>query len=133
MTDPQDLDAVAAYETGGVHDSAGREEEAMPYYLHALELGLDEPLFGQLVIQTASTLRNLRRYEEGLALLDRIGESHPLADAAAFVRALIFSSQGRLVEALSLGLGTLAPHLPRYQKSMAAYADELPERIADGN
>jgi tetratricopeptide (TPR) repeat protein len=127
------MDARAAYEAGSVHDSAGLEERAILFYQRALEQGLDEPLRGQLLIQTASTLRNLRRYDEGLELLDRLGAQHPLADSGAAVRALILSSKGDLVGALTVALRTLAPHLPRYQRSMAAYAEELPERIANGD
>ena len=126
-------DARAAYEAGSVRDSIGLEAEAVEHYRRALELGLDAPLDTQLRIQYASTLRNLRRYDEGLALLDAISPDDELADAAAAFRALILSSRGDLAEALSLALSTLAPHLPRYQRSMLAYAEELPARIANGD
>jgi tetratricopeptide (TPR) repeat protein len=127
-----DTDARAAYEAGSVRDSVGLEAEAAPHYQRALDLGLDEPLWSQLLIQYASTLRNLHRYDEGLALLDDIAPDHELADAAAAFRALILSSRGELAEALSLALATLASHLPRYQRSVRNYADELPQRIANG-
>jgi lipoprotein NlpI len=127
-----DTDARAAYEAGSVRDSVGLEAEAAPLYQRALNLQLDEPLRSQLLIQYASTLRNLRRYDEGLALLDGIGRDHELADAAAAFRALILSSKGEVAEALSLALATLAPHLPRYQRSVRNYAEELPDRIANG-
>ncbi len=127
-----DTDARAAYEAGSVRDSVGLEAEAAQLYQRALDLQLDEPLRSQLLIQYASTLRNLRRYDEGLALLDGIGRDHELADAAAAFRALILSSKGEVAEALSLALATLAPHLPRYQRSVRNYAEELPERIANG-
>ena len=127
-----DTDARAAYEAGSVRDSVGLEAEAAQLYQRALDLQLDEPLRSQLLIQYASTLRNLRRYDEGLALLDGIGRDHELADAAAAFRALILSSKGEVAEALSLALATLAPHLPRYQRSVRNYAEELPERIGNG-
>jgi tetratricopeptide (TPR) repeat protein len=125
-------DARAAYEAGSVRDSIGLESEAVAHYQRALDLGLDAPLETQLRIQYASTLRNLRRYDEGLALLDAISPDDELAGAAAAFRALILSSRGDLAEALSLALTTLAPLLPRYQRSMLAYAHELPARIANG-
>jgi hypothetical protein len=129
-------DARAAYEAGSVRDSIGLEAEAAQHYQRALDLGaadgLDAALRTQLRIQFASTLRNLGRYEEGLALLDAIADDDELADAVAAFRALILSSMGELPAALSLALATLAPHLPRYQRSMLAYAHELPARIANG-
>jgi hypothetical protein len=128
-----DTDARAAYEAGSARDSVGLEAEALPHYQRALELGLEEPLHSQLLIQYASTLRNVGRYDEGLALLDGIGSEHELADAAAAFRALILASRGDVAEALALALGTLAPHLPRYQRSVRTYAEELPERLANGN
>ncbi|HEY5320394.1 MAG TPA: tetratricopeptide repeat protein [Galbitalea sp.] len=75
-------DARAAYEAGSARDSIGREADAAPHYQRALYLGLAEPYLGQLLIQYASTLRNLKRYDEGLALLDLLGHEHPLTDAA---------------------------------------------------
>jgi tetratricopeptide (TPR) repeat protein len=130
------MDARAAYEAGSVRDSIGLEAEAVEHYQRALDLGadggLDASLTTQLRIQYASTLRNLGRYDDGLALLDAIPADDELADAAAAFRALILSSKGELAAALSLALATLARHLPRYQRSMLAYAHELPARIANG-
>jgi tetratricopeptide (TPR) repeat protein len=129
-------DARAAFEAGSVRDSIGLEAEAVQHYQRALDLGgdggLDASLTTQLRIQFASTLRNLGRYDEGLALLDAIADDDELADAVAGFRSLILSSMGELAAALSLALATLAPHLPRYQRSMLAYAHELRARIANG-
>jgi hypothetical protein len=53
-----------------------------------------------------------------------------LDDAVRAVLALCLSSLGRDREGLALVLGALAPHLPRYQRSMGYYARLLvePER-----
>ena len=122
-----DTDAEAAYEAGSVRDSVGMEAEAAVEYQRALDLGLGEPHRGPTFIQYASTLRNLGRYDEALALLDRIEPDDELADAASAVRALILVSAGRPVEGAGVALAALAPHLPRYQRSMANYARELIE------
>jgi hypothetical protein len=50
-----------------------------------------------------------------------------LDDAVRATLALCLSSLGRDREGLSLALGALAPHLPRYQRSMANYARLLVE------
>lgn len=121
-------DPVAVFELAGARDYVGREAEAEPLYRRALELGLDEPRHGQAVIQLASTVRNLGRPREALALLrdefaDRPG--HPLADAATAFAALALADTGAHRDALVAALHALAPHLPAYGRAVTAYADEL--------
>jgi hypothetical protein len=121
-------DPVALFEEAGEHDSAGREEEAEPLYRQALAEGLAEPYRSQAVIQLASTIRNLGRQDETLELLrDLLAEQpeHELADAAHAFAALALFDQGLHAEALREALTALARHLPRYQRSVIAYAAEL--------
>ena len=123
-------DALALAERGGARDSAGLEEEAVRYYRAALAAGLDDTQRAQVVIQLASTVRNLGRPEESLELLSAefAGQpDHPLADAATAFAALALASAGRPTEGLVAVLHALAPHLPRYQRAVNAYADELLE------
>ena len=122
-------DAVAIFEAAGARDSAGLEAEAAHYYQRALDLGLDEPQRSQALIQYASTLRNLARFDEALALLEQVPASSELADAASAVRALVLVSAGRPSEGAGIAIRALAQHLPRYGRSMTAYANEL----IDGN
>lgn len=120
--------ALALAERGGARDSTGQEEQAATFYRAALAAGLDDARRGQVVIQYASTLRNLGRPEESLELLrsEFAGHpEHPLADAATAFAALALASSGRTTEALAAVLHALAPHLPRYRRSVDAYADEL--------
>jgi len=49
----------------------------------------------------------------------------PLQDAVAAFYSLALASSGDAVRAASVALSALAPHLPRYTRSVAAYADEL--------
>jgi tetratricopeptide (TPR) repeat protein len=124
-------DALALAERGGARDSTGREEEAATFYRAALTAGLDDAPRAQVVIQYASTVRNLGRPEESLELLraEFAGQpDHPLADAATAFAALALASAGRPTEGLVAVLHALAPHLPRYQRSVNAYADDLLER-----
>ncbi|WP_102192662.1 tetratricopeptide repeat protein [Microbacterium aurantiacum] len=121
-------DARAEFERAGARDSAGRPEEAVALYRRALELGLDEEHRPQAVIQLASSLRNLGENEEALALItaeqDNAKDS-PYGDAIAAMHALVLASSGRPTEGLSVALLALVPHLPRYHRSMTAYAREL--------
>jgi tetratricopeptide (TPR) repeat protein len=121
-TDPE-----AAFEAASVRDSTGLEAEAAVEYQRALDLGLGEPKRGRAFIQYASTLRNLGRYDEALALLDRLEPDNELMDAASAVRALILVSAGRPVEGAAIAIRALAPHLPLYQRSMTNYANDLLE------
>ncbi len=61
--------ALALFERGGSRDSGGRPDEAEPLYREALALGLPDDERAQCTIQLASTIRNLGRPEESLALL----------------------------------------------------------------
>ncbi|MCW3494700.1 tetratricopeptide repeat protein [Microbacterium sp. SSM24] len=123
-----DGDGRALFERAGARDSAGLEEEAEPLYRAALAARLDDEVRTQAVIQLASTIRNLGKHDEALELLrdeyERDPDS-PLRDAAAAFYALALVSSGEAVRAASVALEALAPHLPRYTRSVAAYAREL--------
>jgi tetratricopeptide (TPR) repeat protein len=114
----------ALFERACAWDSTGRSDLAVPLYRRALEGGLDGYKGRRARIQLASSLRNTGRADLGLALLEPEldAPSDELDDAVKATMALCLSSLGRDREGLSLVLGALAPHLPRYQRSMAAYA-----------
>jgi tetratricopeptide (TPR) repeat protein len=119
--------AVAAYERAAAFDSTGRSDLAVPLYRQALELGLESERRRRAVIQMASSLRNVGQAEESVALLkaERDAGSDELDDAVSAFLALALVDTGREREAISVALAALAPHLPRYQRSLANYAREL--------
>jgi tetratricopeptide (TPR) repeat protein len=116
--------AVGLFERAGAFDSTGHPDLAVPLYRQALDRGLTGERRRSAVIQLASSLRNLGRPEESLALLTREAEagSDHLDDAVRAFLALALVDIGREREAVSIVLGALAPHLPRYQRSVANYA-----------
>ncbi|MEU5577723.1 tetratricopeptide repeat protein [Streptomyces huasconensis] len=122
-------DPAGLFERACAFDSTGRSDRAVPLYQEALERGLSGYRKRRALIQLASSLRNVGRAEEGVALLEPEldGPAHELDDAVRAVLALCLASLGREREGLSLVLGALAPHLPRYQRSMANYARALVE------
>lgn len=123
-----DDDPVALFEAAGARDFAGREAEAEPLYRAALANGLAEPERGHAIVQLASTLRNLDRPDESLALLRDFlfaEPEHPLADAARAFAALALFDDGLPADALREALGALVPHLPRYGRAIEAYAAAL--------
>lgn len=81
------------------------------------------------MIQLASSLRNLDQVAESLALLEAEREqpSDGLDDAVSGFLALALADSAREREAVSVALAALAPHLPRYQRSLANYARALTE------
>lgn len=69
-------------------------------------------------------MRNLGQAEESVLLLsaERERGSDHLDDAVSGFLALAMIDVGREREAASLALAALAPHLPRYQRSLGNYA-----------
>jgi hypothetical protein len=126
--------AVAAFERGAGFDSTGDPAAAVERYREARRLGLTGIRRRRAAIQLASSLRNLGELPEALALLqaERQRPSDELDDAVVACLALVLADFGREREALSLALGALAPHLPRYQRSMGAYARALVEEPPRG-
>ncbi|MER5494193.1 tetratricopeptide repeat protein [Streptomyces sp. NPDC002490] len=119
--------AVAAFERAGAFDSTGQPARAVPLYRIALERGVRGARRRRAKIQLASSLRNLGRPEEGVVLLspELDAENDELDDAVRAFLALCLADAGREREALSLALGALAPHLPRYQRALGHYAHQL--------
>jgi hypothetical protein len=120
---------VAAFERGSACDSTGHPDQAVPLYEAALAGGLDGPRRRRATIQLASSLRALGEPERALALLaTEAGQpSDELDDAVVMCTAFTLAALGREREALAITLTALAPHLPRYQRSTAAYAALLTE------
>lgn len=123
---------LGPFEQACAWDSTGHSDRAAPLYRDALARGLSE-VSGykgrRAKIQLSSSLRNIGQADEGVKLLtpELDAPSDELDDAVRACLALCLSSLGRDREGLSLVLGALAPHLPRYQRSMANYAKALRE------
>jgi hypothetical protein len=120
-------DAEAAFERACAFDSTGHSDRAVPLYRDALAAGLDGLRRRRAVIQLASSLRNLGELDESVVLLEaeRTEGTDELDDAVTAFLALALADTGREREAASIALEALAPHLPRYQRSLAAYARDL--------
>jgi hypothetical protein len=120
-------DARGLFERACAQDSTGHEAEAERLYRAAMDAGLTGIRRRRAAIQYASTLRNLGRADESarILFLERQAGSDELDDAVTAFLALALVDLGREREAASLALGALAPHLPRYQRSLANYAADL--------
>ncbi|MBQ1087916.1 tetratricopeptide repeat protein [Streptomyces sp. B93] len=120
---------LGPFEQACAWDSTGHSDRAVPLYREALARGLDGYRGRRAKIQLSSSLRNTGHPEAGVELLtpELDAPSDELDDAVRATLALCLSSLGRDREGLALVLGALAPHLPRYRRSMANYARLLIE------
>jgi hypothetical protein len=132
-------DPIGLFERACALDSTGHSDLAVPLYVRALDAGVSGERRRRSVIQMSSSLRNLGRSPESIVLLTAElagGPEHPndaphLDDAAKCVLALALTDVGRAREGVALVVGAMAPHLPRYQRSMANYARLLIEPDPD--
>lgn len=117
------------FERASSLDATDHPDMAVPLYRQALEHGLEGTRRRQAVIQMASSLRNIGRPEESVTLLtaEIDAGSDELDDAVTAFLALALVDTGREREAAAIALGALAPHLPRYQRSLGNYARLLVE------
>jgi len=124
------VDAVEEYERGGEHDSNGRPAEAVPHYERSLALGLPDELVPRAMLQLASTLRNLGRRDEALALFDEAIARYPGDAALPIFRAFLLADLGRereaLVSVIDLARTRIdAPEIRRYARSLNGYTRDL--------
>jgi tetratricopeptide (TPR) repeat protein len=119
--------AIALFELAGAHDSTGQPEKAAVLYKRALDGGLSGLRRRRATIQMASTLRNLGKPEESLALLtaERNAGSDELDDAVVAFMALALVDLGREKEAVAMTVLALSRHLNRYNRSLKNYAGDL--------
>ena len=129
-----DGDPVAEFERACAWDSTGHSDRAVPLYQWALDHGLAGYRRRRAVVQMSSSLRNIGQVNQAVTLLEAEraidpatldGETRGLSDAISAMLALCLADSGREREAVSLAVSALAPHLPRYQRSVANYAQLL--------
>ena len=120
--------AVGLFERGSAQDSTGHPEQAVVLYRAALAAGLSGLRRRRATIQLASSLRNLGQPAEAVALLtaELAGASDELDGAVRAFLALALVDVGREREAVATSLTALSHYLPRYNRSLARYAQQIP-------
>ncbi len=123
--------AIGLFERGAACDSTGHPDRAVPLYAAALEAGLVGERRRRAVIQMASSLRNLGNPQEALTLLtaEVDAASDDLDGAVATFQALALADLGREREAVAVALMALSKYLPRYNRSVARYAQQLTNNV----
>jgi len=121
---------LVLFEVGGAYDGAGQPAVAVDYYEQALELGLDGEVLCRCYLQYGSTLKNLGRIEESVAVFAKAREEFPESLSLVAFEALTSHAAGRHGAALGSVLRLVADHvdsaeISRYEISLRAYADEI--------
>jgi tetratricopeptide (TPR) repeat protein len=122
-------EARTEYERACACDRNGLEQEAIPHYEAALRLGLDDDLLPGALLGLGSSLRNVGRADDAVAVLADACR-FPDDAALALFRALALASAGRCQQALGETIRLAAaridaPEVRRYRRALDAYADEL--------
>ncbi|NUU07929.1 tetratricopeptide repeat protein [Leifsonia sp. C5G2] len=125
---PDDPDVL--YEVGGAYDTAGEEDTAAGFYERALDAGLSGDTLRRCLLQYGSTLRNLGRFDESLAALDRALEQFPESESVRVWHALSLHAAGRsdaaVAELMEVAVdGIRTPDLQRYQAAVRGNAEYL--------
>ena len=118
MSGPEQLEQAAA------HDRAGREAEAIPHYERAIAAGLPDDLLPGAMLGLGSSLRNVDRVPESVAILEDACRRFPDDRALSVFLAFSLWSAGRRGEALAL----LAERLGEgtgYERAIGGYAGEI--------
>lgn len=123
--------AIGLFERAAAFDSTGYPDRAVPLYAAALDAGLVGERRRRAVIQMASSLRNLGNPQDALTLLTTEAEatSDDLDGAVSTFLALVLVDLGREREAVAVALTALSTYLPRYNRSVARYAQQLTDRV----
>jgi tetratricopeptide (TPR) repeat protein len=118
---------IALFELGAAYDSTGAPQQAVDLYNAALNAGLSGIRRRRVCIQMASSLRNLGKPQQAADLLfeELQQPSDELDQAVSAFLALALADLGREREALSISLSALSKYLPRYNRSLARYAQEV--------
>jgi tetratricopeptide (TPR) repeat protein len=123
-------DAKVNYELACTYDSQGVEDEAIGFYEHALQHGLDgEDLRGAL-IGLGSAYRCVERFGDAARALHKGAAMYPDSGAFDVFLALTRYNMGEHAEAMRLLLSHIARHsadadVVRYRRSIDFYAEHL--------
>lgn len=96
------------YEVGGAYDTDGQEDVAVDYYRRAMDAGLDGRWLRQCYLQYGSTLRNIGRIGESIAMFDEGVRRFPESESLGIFRSITLHAAGKPNAALGAVLTVIA-------------------------
>lgn len=121
------------YEVACLHDTLGRETQAIPLYQKAIALGLSEASLRGAWLGLGSSYRSTGQYAEALAAFEQGLARFPNAAEFRVFRAMACYNLGHHKEGMESLLAVLAvtttdPDLTPYRRAIALYAEDLDRR-----
>jgi tetratricopeptide (TPR) repeat protein len=121
-------DAEVLYEAASVHDYLDLEEQAVSYYVAAIEAGLSGPRLRGAYLGLGSTYRLLGRYDESLEILERGLREFPDGQEFRVFSAMTHYNLGRFQEAMGILLRVIAdtsddPDVRSYERAIRLHAE----------
>ncbi|MCB9559906.1 MAG: tetratricopeptide repeat protein [Kofleriaceae bacterium] len=126
----EDDDVTAAIEAAYALDRAGDEHGAIRHYDRAWRLGVPASQRKRFVVGYGSTLRNVGRTDDAVAVLAEAVRDYPDYPALQAFLGLALHSAGQPQAALATMLGVVldlagAEALDGYERALGEYHDEL--------
>lgn len=123
-------DAIVLYETACAHDRLGLEAEAIPYYVAAIEAGLDGRELRGAYLGLGSSYRALGHYEESLTTFADGLRRFPDAQELRVFRAMTLYNVGRFHDSVASLLDVIAgtsndSEIRSYERAIRFYAKNL--------
>jgi tetratricopeptide (TPR) repeat protein len=123
-------DPRVLYEVGGAYDTAGEEATALGFYERAMSEGLLGDVRRRCYLQYGSTLRNLGRLDESMALFAQARREFPDSVALGAFESLTLHAAGQVNRALASLLALLADNvqwedIDRYKPAIRGNAEYL--------
>jgi tetratricopeptide (TPR) repeat protein len=124
--------AEITYQTGVVHDNLGLEQDAVAYYVRALDQGLAGPDLERCLMGLGSTYRAMGRYQEAVETLSRGMREFPQNRAIQVFLSMALYNAQRYTEAMELALTNLLEtttdeKLQYFKRPLDYYAHHLDE------
>lgn len=121
------------YEVACLHDTLGRETQAIPLYQKAIALGLSEVSLRGAWLGLGSSYRSTGQYTEALAAFEQGLARFPDATEFRVFRAMACYNLGHHKEGMEsllavLAVTTTVPDLTPYRRAIALYAEDLDRR-----
>lgn len=118
------------YHMAWLHDRMGRETNAVPYYIKAIELGLAGDDLRGALLGLGSTYRTIGQYENAVATLKKGMETFPDAHEFPVFLAMALYNTGQNKEAVSILLKVLlettnSEAILRFKWAITLYAEDL--------